>query len=282
MPPSGYWASLCNLNDANFLDEKDVEIAKLRSRLEKTEGETADAVEICKRVSELEAAVTTRTEELAGLSVLNAELSRQVVGLESACDSLNNKVVELEAERGRLRDQVEALDARLSKLSYQVDSELYPHMLTAVASHRWVIDHGLRLAFMKCCESVEYQTAFGKVVSLAIDQGEVGIEHDKADRDLSVVEAYDPGVKARCEKAIKELENISLPFLAHLEAYKDAPLERVMASLYLAGLPTPEDETLDFHKLQSILEQVIVPLYYEQGDRVSLAWFIVRLSLRKL
>ncbi|GJX86732.1 hypothetical protein Tco_0337506 [Tanacetum coccineum] len=117
---------------------------------------------------------------------------------------------------------------------------------------------------MKCFESVEYHTALGKVVSLAIDQGiqqglEARIEHDKDGRDLSVVEAYDPGVKARYEEEIKELENISLPFLARLESYKDAPLERVMASLYLAGLPTLEDETPDFCKLQPVLEQVTVP-----------------------
>ncbi|GKE86254.1 hypothetical protein Tco_1559996, partial [Tanacetum coccineum] len=134
------------------------------------------------------------------------------------------KVAELEAEYGHLRDQVEssaALDARLSELSYQVDSELYPHMLTAVAGRRWVISHGLRLAFMKCCGFVKYQTALGKVVSLAIDQGiqyglKVGIDHARL---------------------------------------KDAPLERIMDSLYLEGFPSPEDETPDFRRLQPILEQ---------------------------
>ncbi|GJR43105.1 hypothetical protein Tco_1311208 [Tanacetum coccineum] len=42
-------------------------------------------------------------------------------------------------------------------------------MLTAVAGRRWIIGHGLRLAFMKCCQSLDYQTALGKVISLAID-----------------------------------------------------------------------------------------------------------------
>ncbi|GJX73289.1 hypothetical protein Tco_0311884 [Tanacetum coccineum] len=303
VPLSGYWASLRNLSDADFLDRvnlsstqhvymvfelrlryeheitvrekfkkkftdsseviqrKDAKIVELRSKLEKADGEAADVVEVRRKVSELEDAATARTEELVGHSVQNAELLGLVSGLESVRDSLKEKVTQPETECGNLQGHVEgeaklkgrfmavhddavrcladlssALDARLFELSYQVDSELCPHMLTAVVGRRWVIGHGLRLAFMKCCWSVEYQTAIGNVVSLAIDQGiqqglEAGIDHGKAGRDLSMVEAYDPGVQARYEEAVKELEDISLPFLAHLKSYKDAPLERAMAFL---------------------------------------------------
>nr|GFB01798.1 hypothetical protein [Tanacetum cinerariifolium] len=170
----------------------------------------------------------------------------------------------------RLVDCSSVLDARLSELCYQVDFKLYPHMLTAVASHRWVIGHSLKLAFMKCCRSVDYQTSLGKVISLAIDQGiqqglEAGIDHDKPGKDLSTVVAYNPRVKACYKKAIGELENISLPFLARLESYKDASLDRVMVSLYLEGFPNVEDETPNFRKLQPVLEQVTIPIYYERG-----------------
>ncbi|GJV77745.1 hypothetical protein Tco_1509329 [Tanacetum coccineum] len=209
---------------------RDAEIVKLRSKLEKAEGEAADVVELRRRVSKLEATSAVKVEELDGLSFQNAELSGQVSGLGSVRDSLNEKVVELESECERLRSQVE--DARLSELSYQ--------------------------------------NALGKVVSLAVDQGiqqglEARVDHGKASRDLSMVEAYDPGVKVRYEEAIGELENISLPFLHRLDSYKDAPLDRVMASLYLEGFLFAEDETSHFHKLQPILEQVVVPIYYERG-----------------
>ncbi|GKF98028.1 hypothetical protein Tco_0293849, partial [Tanacetum coccineum] len=71
-----------------------------------------------------------------------------------------------------------------------------------------------------------------KTALSAIDRGiqqglEVGVEHDKAGRELSVVASYDHGVMARYEEAVGELENISLPFLDRLESYKDATLKRV-------------------------------------------------------
>ncbi|GKA37284.1 hypothetical protein Tco_0723849 [Tanacetum coccineum] len=184
------------LKSFEAVQQRDAEIVVLKTKLEKAESEAADAVKLCRRVSELEATAATKAEELAGLSSQNAELSGQVSGLESVCDGLKGKVVELESECERLWGQVEgeaklkeqfvaiqdvevqrladrgsALDARLSELSYQVDSELYPHMLTAVGGRRWVIGHGLRLAFMKCFQSLDYQTALGKVISLAIDRG---------------------------------------------------------------------------------------------------------------
>ncbi|GJW08493.1 hypothetical protein Tco_1570916 [Tanacetum coccineum] len=68
------------------------------------------------------------------------------------------------------------------------------------------------------------------------------------------------------EEAVEELENILLPFLDRMESYKDSPIERVMASLYLEGSSSGEDETPEFHRLQPILEQVTIPVYYERGS----------------
>ncbi|GJZ68836.1 hypothetical protein Tco_0632386 [Tanacetum coccineum] len=251
LPPLGYWAFLRNRSDAEFLDlvnvnsaqhacmvSEDAEIADLKSRLGKAEGEAAEVSVFRSQVSGLETAAAAKAEELANLS--------------------------------RLERHGFDLDARLSELCCQVDFELYPHLLIVVARRRWVIGHGLRLAFMKCCKSAEYQTALAKVISLAIGQGiqqglVARVEHGKAGRKLSVVAAYDPGVKARYEEAVGELENISLPFLDHLESYKDVPLDRVMASLCLESFPNIEDETPEFCRLQHVLEQVTVPIYYERG-----------------
>ncbi|GJS79922.1 hypothetical protein Tco_0729803 [Tanacetum coccineum] len=215
------------IDSSEVIQQRDAEIVELRSKLRKAEDEAADVVDVRGKVYELETVAAGRVEELASLSVYNVELSGQVEGeakLKEQFMAMQDDAVQC------LIDRNSALDARLSELSCQVDSELYPHMLTAVAGRRWVIGHGLRLAFMKCCESVEYQTALGKVVSLAIDQGiqqglEAGIDHSKAGRDLSMVEAYDLGVKTQYEEELKELENVSLLFLARLESYKDSPLE---------------------------------------------------------
>ncbi|GJY29833.1 hypothetical protein Tco_0405600, partial [Tanacetum coccineum] len=242
LPPPGYWAFLRNRSDAEFLDLVnvnsaalhvmvygyvfiheheitigDAEIADLKSRLGKAEGEAAEVSVFRSQVSGLETAAAAKAEELANLS--------------------------------RLERHGFDLDARLSELCCQVDFELYPHLLIVVARRRWVIGHGLRLAFMKCCKSAEYQTALAKVISLAIGQGiqqglVARVEHGKAGRKLSVVAAYDPGVKARYEEAVGELENISLPFLDQtFESYKEVPLDRGYAP-FVGEFPNIEDEPL--------------------------------------
>nr|GEX00272.1 reverse transcriptase domain-containing protein [Tanacetum cinerariifolium] len=53
-------------------------------------------------------------------------------------------------EDNRVEQRYAEMDAPLNALSIDFDEELYPHMLTAIASRRWVIGRGLRLAIMKC------------------------------------------------------------------------------------------------------------------------------------
>nr|GEW18967.1 hypothetical protein [Tanacetum cinerariifolium] len=73
--------------------------------------------------------------------------------------------------------------------SHSVVGELYPHMLIAIAGRRWVIGHGLRLAIMKCAESIELRQAYANVVFAGIAKGMSeglahGIEYGKAGQGL--------------------------------------------------------------------------------------------------
>nr|GFC41381.1 hypothetical protein [Tanacetum cinerariifolium] len=81
-------------------------------------------------------------------------------------------------EDDRVEQRCAELDARLDALSIEFDEELYPHMLTAIAGRRWVIGYGLRLAVMKCGESLEMRHAFTDVVSAGIAKGmREGLRH---------------------------------------------------------------------------------------------------------
>nr|GEY64703.1 hypothetical protein [Tanacetum cinerariifolium] len=212
--PLEYWSSLCNLYDAEFLNRLNLNFALhvcVVSELQRC-GDCLFKIKVGEGESE-----AMKVDVFHGQGEI--KLKEQFMAMQ-------------DAEIQRLADRDSALDTCLSELNYKVDSELYLYMLTTVTGCRWVIGHGLRLAFMKCCQSLGYQTNLVKVITVAIDQGiqqglEVGVEHGKAVRGLSAVAAYDP---------------------------RDAPLKRLMASLYLEGSFNVEDKTPNFRRLQPALE----------------------------
>nr|GFA79878.1 hypothetical protein [Tanacetum cinerariifolium] len=119
-----------------------------------------------------------------------------------------------------------------------VAQELYPHMLTAIAGRRWVIGHGLRLAMMKFAESVEMRQAFADVVSAGIAKGmseglKHGVEHGRSQLGLESIEAYDPEAEDKFVATLQSLKDLKFSLLDQLEGLKDAPMDVIMAALYL-------------------------------------------------
>nr|GEU29929.1 hypothetical protein [Tanacetum cinerariifolium] len=148
-------------------------------------------------------------------------------------------------EDDRVERRCAELDTRLDALSIDFDEELYPHMLTAIAGRRWVIGHGLRLAAMKCGESLDMRQAFADVVSAGIAKGmseglRHGVEHGQAQRNIESIEAYDPEAEAKFVAALQALKDLKYPRLDQLEGLKDAPIDVIMAALYLES-DTGED-----------------------------------------
>nr|GFC34938.1 transposase (putative), gypsy type [Tanacetum cinerariifolium] len=152
------------------------------------------------------------------------------------------------------------MDARLDALSVDFDEELYPHMLTAIACRMWVIGHGLRLAMMKCAKSLEMRQEFADVVSAGVAKGmseglKHGVEHGYAQRTVESLEAYDPEAEAKFATALQSLKDLKYPLLDQLEGFKDAPMDVIMAALYLesdtGGCPTiytrPPPQLLSAH-----------------------------------
>nr|GFA51838.1 hypothetical protein [Tanacetum cinerariifolium] len=148
-------------------------VAESVDRLEKSEAEAAEVIELHKRVSDLEATVAIKVGELASFHTKNDV-----------------------AERRFMKHVVE-LDARIDDVRRDMDNDLYSHMLTVIAGRRWVVGHGFCLAIYKCACSVECRFALDKVILMAINKGikqglKAGIVHRKADRSLAQVKAYDP------------------------------------------------------------------------------------------
>nr|GEU71560.1 polygalacturonase-like [Tanacetum cinerariifolium] len=172
---------------------RDAKIITLCSKLKKAKGEATDVVELRMWVSELETMAAAKAKELASLNVQNAELLGKVSKLELVLDELKSQVSKLEAdcegfcgdiageakmrtkfmsvqdaEAQRIAQLNTELDACIAELKYDRDTKFYPHMLIAVARHKWMIGHDLCLAVMKCSQSTEYCAVLGNAISMAI------------------------------------------------------------------------------------------------------------------
>nr|GEW75996.1 hypothetical protein [Tanacetum cinerariifolium] len=135
------------------------------------------------------------------------------------------------------------MDAHLDALSLDFDEELYPHMLTAIAGRMWVIGHGLCLAMMKCAESLEMRQAF------------VDVESARVAKEA----------EAKFAAALQSLKDLKYPLLDQLEGLKDAPMDVIIAALYLES-DTGRDAPQFIRDLRPSSSQLAIPVYSEVRD----------------
>ncbi|GKA92420.1 hypothetical protein Tco_0814345 [Tanacetum coccineum] len=138
-----------------------------------------------------------------------------------------------------------------------------------------VIGHGLRLAVMKCAESMELRQAFSNVVSAGIAKGmseglKYGVEHGKAGLELTAVEAYDPEADSKYVAALHDLKDLNYPLIDELEQLKDAPLDVIMASLYLDNDTVRCLSVYPRHSAQ-VLDQLHVPCIWRRRRKTG--WY---------
>nr|GEU92161.1 putative transposase (putative), gypsy type [Tanacetum cinerariifolium] len=224
------------------IQARELEIKNLEALLE-TEAEI-------KRVAEDKNAGLTKELEymrarFSDLQVSNDHLSQHVATLQEQVSREEKLKAAYEEFKRYEDDRVERQCAELDALSIDFDEKLYPHMLIAIAGRRWVIGHGLRLAVMKCGESLDMRQAFADVVSAGITKGmseglRHGVEHGQARLNVESIEAYDPEAEAKFVAALQALKDLKYPLLDQLEGLKDAPIDVIMASLYLES-DTGED-----------------------------------------
>ncbi|GJV46456.1 hypothetical protein Tco_1430992, partial [Tanacetum coccineum] len=228
------------MKSSETIQQKDAEIVSLKARLQRAEGEATEVIRIRGQVSKLDTTVAVWVKELADLGYKNVVLLGQdlhgEIGDEARMREEFMSIQDAEAQRILMRNA--KLDARIAELNYDMDTELYPNMMTAMAGRRWMIGHGLCLAMMKC--------------SL-----EAGVEHGKVGRSLVELEAYDSRVVSKYVSAVNELKNVSFPLLDQLEALKE--LELLMSSLMLERGHGDEDPTLEFRRRpDSICHEILL------------------------
>nr|GEW13013.1 hypothetical protein [Tanacetum cinerariifolium] len=258
------------VEQAVLLSEKDTEIADLKSLLSLKEAEAIEAIRLRGQLFVVEAADATKGNELKGLKEKNLALEEEKIfclrrlkkdqekdkigskrdkngkrgeagrrsSLESVFEIFKGRMEAMQDEQAMVMgNRVAKLDAQLLEMAAHLEEEFYPCFLTTISGRRWILTHGLKLVLLKCLQSSEYLCALGEAIGCEINKGmqdglKAGIDHGKAGRDLSVVEAYDPFAEAKYVDALSRDELSSK--VASLESEMDNLADQ--SSEYLCAL----------------------------------------------
>nr|GEY11642.1 hypothetical protein [Tanacetum cinerariifolium] len=241
--PPGYFLELRHMRNDDFLKQYNVNLARqvvmgsqLRLRFEQEAKLLKKSVA---QVARRDKRIQARENEIKNLETLLEAKADMKKAVEDKSAELSQ---ELENMRALFSDpqRCAEIDARLDELSIDFDEELYPHMLTAIAGHWWMIGRGMRLAVMKC-------------------------EHGQANLDLEAIEAYDPEAEGKYIAALQALKNLKYPLVDQLEGLKDAPMDVIMASLHLES-DTGDDAPQWVRKLRPSSSQLMIPVYPKVRD----------------
>ncbi|GKC26760.1 hypothetical protein Tco_1034054, partial [Tanacetum coccineum] len=219
----------------------------------------------------LEALLEAEVDMKKATEAKNLELAEELESLRAKFSDLQAAFEEFKRyEDDKVEQRYAEMDARLDKLSIDLDEELYPHMLTAIAGRRLLIGYGLRLPILKCAESPEVRQAFADIVSAGLANGmseglQYGIEYGKTGRDLGDFEAYDPEANNKFVKALQDLRDLEYPIVDQLERLKDSPIDLIMASLNLES-DTGEDAPQWIRDLHPSSSQQKILIYPEVCD----------------
>ncbi|GJX34234.1 hypothetical protein Tco_0245791 [Tanacetum coccineum] len=273
-----------------LLEEKDLEILKLKSQLAEKEEETAEVIRLLDQVSSWSGEKSALTAEVSVLMVAVTQKDHEISLLNSratclastmddakvACAEAENKITSLASERDRLDSEVSFLRAgfqdfkeKMEILQEEQAQELY-NRVAELEAH--VMDVSGRLV-----------TLWAGLLTLCMQEGlEAGYEHGVTGRSLSVVDAYNPEVaKTSYINAIKALKDIDFPLVNLLKSKKDAGMDEVLDCFLLdgpfAGLPEPA-------YLQPCIEQLSIPIHHA-GDKIvvgetSLSFAIMNVHAR--
>nr|GEW31446.1 hypothetical protein [Tanacetum cinerariifolium] len=274
--PLGYFLELRHLHDDDFLRQYNVNLAwqvamgsQLRLRFEQ---EAKLLKKSIAQVAHRDKRIQAREHEIKNLEAL---LEADADMKKAAEDESAKLSQELENMRELFLDlqRYAKMDARLDALSIDFDEELYPHMLTAIAGRRWMVRHRLRLAVMKCDESLELRQAFADVVSAEIAKGmseglRYRVEHGHAQINLESIKAYDPKAEVKYIAALQALKDLKYPLVDQLEGMKDTPMDIIMAALYLES-NTGGDAPQHVRDLRLSSSQLTIPMYSEVRDPIN-------------
>ncbi|GKF72067.1 hypothetical protein Tco_0208181, partial [Tanacetum coccineum] len=138
-----------------------------------------------------------------------------------------SKVASLEFERDSLADQLSRDELSSKRSSLESAFELFKGRMDAMQDKQATVlgNRVVELDAQLLGTSFEYLPALGGTIGCAINKGmqdglKGRIDHGKAGRDLSVIEAYDPSTKAKYVDAMNALRTVDFSLLSVLKSKK--------------------------------------------------------------
>ncbi|GKE01620.1 hypothetical protein Tco_1389603, partial [Tanacetum coccineum] len=199
---------LCSLVEEkdSLLKARDEEIKSLKAQLLVKEKEAAEAIHLRAetskfeveengvldvKVADLEATVKVREQEVAdsdamvtAVKLQNDRLANQLyvreletssVGLQEKVAVYENCMSQLEKfqdeQMAVVHEKINKLDADFIEMCLHLEEKLYPHLLTTIVGHKWLLTYGMKLVVFKCLNSSEYLSALGAAISKAVKKG---------------------------------------------------------------------------------------------------------------
>nr|GEW69515.1 putative transposase (putative), gypsy type [Tanacetum cinerariifolium] len=172
----------------------------------------------------------------------NVNLARQVamgsqlrLRFEQEAKLLRKSVAQTAEDRSAgLSQELENMRAQFSGL--QVSNERLSQQV-ATLQQQVSREEKLKGAFEEFKRQQD-ERAFADAISAGIAKGlseglRHGLEHGQAQLSFESIEAYDPEVEAKFVVALQALKDLKYPLVDQLESLKDAPMDVIMAALYL-------------------------------------------------
>ncbi|GJX31829.1 hypothetical protein Tco_0241684 [Tanacetum coccineum] len=272
-------------DEVNALKERNTILEKERNALDaKATDLEASAMDKERELTNLNVQLTSVKSQNDNLVDQVHELEVSSAGLQERHSSYENLTERLEefqdAQLKIVNDKFDKLYADFVEMALHLEEKFYPHLLTAIFGHMWLLTHGIKLAIVNCLHSPEYLSALGAAVGKAIEKGmqdglSAGIIHGKEGRVLTYVAVHNPSAEADYISALQQLQSVNFSLLSKLKSNKDASIETVMDLLRLENHLA---EKLGLTELQPHVDQLMV-LIHHSPDKVVVGAFALSLAL---
>nr|GEW54459.1 hypothetical protein [Tanacetum cinerariifolium] len=155
-------------------------------------------------------------------------------------------------------------------MALHLEERFYPHLLTTIAAHRWILTYNMEIVIAKCLNSSEYLSALGAAIGKAIEKGmqdglATRITHGKEGKVLADVAAYNPSAEVDYVFALQQIQSVNFSLLTELKLNKDSSVETLMNVLRLEETLA---ERLGLNESQPHVDQLMVPIHHSPNQTI--------------